>query len=196
MSVSSKKDKQLAVSNAVLDIIEREGLNGITHSKVSRKAAVSRPWIYEYIGKEKNDLIDFAANELGAYFSRVNLTELPQNISDLEKQLKDGTDFLIETTHLNPTVIKLFYRYRGTSNSLGQIIEKYESKWLKTASKTLCEIFNLAPRDAILIVEFILTVRLGYAHRIVTSFDPKDSEQQAKKTFEAIHNLLSGFLES
>lgn len=196
MSVNSKKDKQFEVSTAVLEIVEKEGLYGITHSKVSRKAGVSRPWIYEYIGKEKNDLIDFAANELGSYFSRVNITELPKNKTALEKQLKEGVDFLFEATHLNPTAIKLFYRYRGSSNPLGKIIEKYENKWLKGASKTVCEIFELEPEDALLVAEFILTVRLGFAHRLVTSLEPEESEGRAKKTFATIHSLLSGILDN
>ena len=194
MSVNSKKDKQFASSTAVLEIIEREGLLGITHSKVSRKAGVSRSWIYEYIGKEKSDLVDFAANELGTYFSRLNLSELPKNKSDLKKQLKEGSDFLFEAAHLNPTVIKLFYRYRGTYNPLGQIIEQYERRWLETASKTLCEIFELPSNQAILIVEFILTVRLGYAHRLTTSMEPTQSKQRVDETFEAIHSLLGALL--
>lgn len=194
MSVNSKKDKHFAVSTAVLDIVEKEGLHQITYSKVSRKSGVSRPWIYEYIGKEKSDLIDFAANELGAYFSRVNITELPKSRAELKKQLSEGVDFLFEATNLNPTVIKLFYRYRGASNPLGKTIEKYEKQWIDSASKTVCEIFGLDSKQGILIVEFILTVRLGYAHRLVTSLDSKETEQRAKDTFETIHNLLIGVL--
>lgn len=37
-----KEEKQLAVSLAVLEVIEAHGLLGVTHSKVARKAGVSR----------------------------------------------------------------------------------------------------------------------------------------------------------
>ena len=43
----NKEAKGLAVSIAILEIIESEGLLGVTHSKVARKSKVSRAWIYQ-----------------------------------------------------------------------------------------------------------------------------------------------------
>lgn len=196
MSANSKQEKQFAVATAILEIIEAEGLLAVTHSKIARRSKVSRAWIYEYIGKEKGDLIDFAANELGGYFSRLNLGQFPKSLHELNVQLKEGSDFLIEAAFTHPTAIKLYYRYRGTSNSIGRIIQDYECKWIQLASKALTEVLDFSAENATLIVEMILTLRLGYAHRLVTSDKPLEIKTKANEAFKTLQFLLLSFLDS
>lgn len=192
MSVSknSKEDKQLAVSIAVLEVIEKDGLLGVTHSKVSRKSKVSRAWIYEYIGKEKSALIEFAAEVFASHFSRAKMTVFPKTKSELEQQLKEGVNFLFDSVEISPVIIKLYFRFRGTANPLGHVIQKYEKHWLAGASKTATEILNLPPAQAVNLAELILTLRLGFAHRFATSAKPLEARERAKQIFDFIHSLV------
>lgn len=187
---NTKEDKQLAVSVAILEIIERDGLLGVTHSKVSRRSKVSRAWIYEYVGREKSALIEFAAEVFASHFSRAKMTTFPTTKTELEHQLREGVDFLFNSVELSPVVIKLYFRFRGTPNPIGSVIQKYEEQWLAGASKTAFEILHLPAEQAAIIAELVMTLRLGFAHRFATSAKPAESIERAKKTFDFIHSMF------
>ena len=191
-SKNTKQDKQLAVSVAILEVIEKDGLLGVTHSKVSRRSKVSRAWIYEYIGKEKSALIEFAAEVFASHFARAKMTTFPTTKAELEHQLNEGIDFLFASVELSPVVLKLYFRFRGTANPIGSVIRKYEKQWLTGASKTATEVLHLPAEQAAIIAELILTLRLGFAHRFATSTKPAESRERAKKIFDFIHSLLGG----
>lgn len=191
---SSKEIKQLAVSVAILEIIESDGLLGVTHSKVARKSKVSRAWIYEYIGKEKNSLIEFGADVFAAHLSRVALTAIPKTKEELKKQIEDGEKFLFDSVEQNPVIIKLYFRFRGTTNPVGKMIQKYETQWLKSAAKSVVEVLDLSPDSATLLVESILTLRLGFAHRVATSPDKQSARKNAENIFNFVQSMVSGAL--
>ncbi len=189
-SKSTKEEKQIAVSKAVLELIEVDGLNGVTHSKVNRRSGVSRAWIYEYIGKDKNAFIEFAAETLASHFARIDL-ELPANKEQLSLRLNDAVNFVFDSVAKDPVLIKLYFRFRGAKNPLGQVIKKYEKKWLNNAIKSLIDILGLSVEQAALAAEFALTLRLGFAHRYATSENPQNSREQAEKIFEFVHGMMS-----
>ena len=188
----NKESKQLAVSVAILEIIESDGLLGVTHSKVSRKSKVSRAWIYEYIGKEKAALIEYGADVFAGHISRVNLTELPKTKEELQKRIKEGVGFLFDSVEMNPVIIKLFFRFRGTSNTVGKVIQKHEKQWLTSATKTLTDVMGLPADQAALVAELILTLRLGFAHRIATSSNTRQARERAESLFNVIHAMVAG----
>lgn len=192
---SSKEDKQRAVSKAILEVIEKDGLTGITHSKVSRKSGVSRAWIYEYVGKQKNDLIEFGAEAFASDFVRAKL-ELPKNREQLEKQLKEGIDFVFNTVALDPVIIKLYFRFRGTDNPVGNVIGKYEKQWFEGAQKTITEILGIPSEQASILAELVMTLRLGFAHRFATANKPKETRERAEQIFDFIHGTICLYLSS
>ena len=187
---SAKKQKQMAVSIAILEIIEKEGLLGVTHSKVSRRSKVSRAWIYEYIGKERAALVEFGAEVFGSHIARAELPATPKTKAELERQLNEGVEFLFESLAASPVLIKLYFRFRGAPNSIGNVIQKYEKKWLNNASKAAAEVLSLDADQAELLAETILTLRLGFAHRFATSDNPKLTLKRARKVFEHIHSMI------
>jgi DNA-binding transcriptional regulator YbjK len=191
---NSKEDKQFAVSTAILEVIEKDGLAGVTHSKVSRKSKVSRAWIYEYIGKDKGDLVEYAAEVFASHFARTKMMEFPKSRTELESRLKDGTDFLFTSVALSPVVIKIYFRFRGTDNRIGKVIQKYEKQWLGSASKTVVNIFQMSEEQATLLAELLLILRLGFAHRFATSLNSDESREHAKKIFSYIHSMAPIFL--
>lgn len=188
---SSKEIKQLAVSVAILEIIESDGLLKVTHSKVSRKSKVSRAWIYEYIGKEKNELVEFGADVFAGHLARVALTELPKTKDELQSQAKEGVKFLFDSVEQNPLTIKLFFRFRGTSNAVGKVIQKYEKQWLDNATKTIITVLGLSADHASLLAESMLVLRLGFAHRVTTSSDTRQSREKAETIFNLIQTMAS-----
>jgi hypothetical protein len=159
---------------------------------VSRRSHVSRAWIYEYLGNEKEALIEHGAEVFAGHLARVALSELPKSREELLIQLKDGVDFLFDSIEQNPLIIKLFYRFRGSSNSVGKVIQKYEQKWISNASRTLVNILGLSSDQAVLLAELALTLRLGFAHRLVTSSNPTKARERASNTFDVIHMMIAG----
>ncbi len=174
---------------AVLEVIEKEGLLGVTHSKVSRKSGVSRAWIYEYIGQDKTAFIEFAADTIASELARIKM-KLPDDKEQLEKQLKEGLDFLFDSVLKDPVVIKIYFRFRGTANPLGQVIAKYEKQWLSAAAKSSVKTLGLSLEEAKLLAELAFTLRLGFAHNLATSDSPALARARAEKIFESIHGLV------
>jgi|GEM_PF-3687244 len=193
VSTSPKEQKQLAVSVAVLEIIEREGLQAVTHSKVSRKSGVSRAWIYEYIGKERKTLITYAAEVFASYFARSKMTAVPKTGAELQLQLEDGINFVFDSIELSPVIIKLYFRFRGSDNPIGQIIQKYENEWLNAASKKIRDTLETSKEKAEVLAELILTLRLGFAHRLATAAQPSLVRERAREIFAFIHRYLDRF---
>ncbi len=195
-AINTKEQKQLSVSIAALEVIEAEGLGGVTYSKVARKAKVSRAWIYEYIGKEKSALIEYAADVLASHFARVKQTEIPTTRAELERLAEDGTDFLFSSVELNPVIIQLYFRFRGTKNPIGDVILKHEKQWLSKSTKTLVDVLGLPKEQAGLLTEFILTLRMGFAHRVATSKNTDEVRARAKQTFQFLFSLVAGLTAS
>lgn len=187
---NSKEQKQIAVSKAILDVIEKDGLNGVTHSKVSRKAGVSRSWIYEYIGKEKSSLIEYAAETLANQFARTDMA-LPKTKDQLDERLKEGIGFLFDSVEVSPGIVKIYYHMRGKKNPIAEVIRKYEKRWLDGATKSISSIFGVDQEQASMIAELILILRLGFAFRVASSEEPQLARSKAEKTFDLIHKLFT-----
>ncbi|MBK7889616.1 MAG: hypothetical protein IPJ84_01830 [Bdellovibrionales bacterium] len=64
--------------------------------------------------------------------------------------------------------------------------KKYEKQWLENATKTIAAILGLPTDRASLLAETMLTLRLGFAHRVATASDVKKSRERA----EAVFNLI------
>ena len=188
----SKKEKQNAISKAVLEIVELQGLSGITHSKVSRRSQVSRGWIYEYIGKEKDDLAQFAAEVFAQKFAHVG-GPMPESHREIRKQLDDGVRYLFDCALSDPVIIRLYFRLRGTTNPIGKIIERYENQWLDSAAKKLVDFVKLPKEQSLRIASLLVALRLGACHRMVSAKDPNTARKHLEGTFNEIHSLIEYF---
>lgn len=183
---AGKETKQFAVSVAILELINTDGLSGVTHSKVSRRSGVSRAWIYEYIGKEKPALIEFAANVFGAYITKADEGALPQSREALLKQLKEDTHFLFDAIGANPAIINLYFRFRGTDNPVGQVIAKYEKHWSRDAVEMFKSALKCSSREAEFLAEVLLTLRLGLTHRLATDKNPREARARLEEIIAQI----------
>jgi len=187
---TDKETKRLAVSIAILEVIEKDGILGVTHSKVSRKSGVSRAWIYEYIGKEKDALIEFGADVFAGYFTRADVVGFPKEKNAIQSQLREGGNFLLDTASSNPLIVKLYFKFRGSENSLGEVIRKYESHWMEGATQTLVQTLSVPRQEAEWMAESALTFRMAYAHRVATSRKTEKSRENADRAFDWVHSLI------
>ena len=85
--------------------------------------------------------------------SRLNVTKLPKNPDELRQRLKDGVGLIFDSTEVNSVVIKLLFRFRGTANPIGQIIKKFESRWIDVASKNLVDVLGITMTQATIFAE-------------------------------------------
>jgi len=187
---NGKEGKVFAVSVAILEVIDAEGLLGVTHSKVARRSGVSRAWIYEYLGKDKGALIEFAANVFGEYITKAEQNGLPQTRAELVRHLEEDTEFLFDAIAGKPALIGLYFRFRGTANPVGRVIAKYEENWLAHATAMFESGLKLARSEAQMLAEVLLTLRLGLTHRLATAVEPARARARAAEIFARLHERL------
>ncbi|MDO9182140.1 MAG: hypothetical protein Q7U04_07015 [Bacteriovorax sp.] len=190
--INPKTEKYFTVSRVILETIEKDGLNNLTHSLISRKAQVSRAWIYEYMGKDKQDLIDVASEIFGGFFTKTDNNIEINSKADLLELLAVGNNLTFLKIKSEPVIIKLYYRFRGTSTPIGIVIKKYEKHWLDFMSENIGRILKFDQTKSLSISKTILTLRLGFSFRIATSSVPAKELVDASQSLEqAVLNILS-----
>jgi hypothetical protein len=183
----TKSQKYFAVSRSILEIIEKDGPASLTHSRLSRQSKVSRAWIYEYMGKEKSDLIEIAAETFSSYFSKASIMAEISNPEDLKNHLINSQDQAFQKIKDEPIIIKLYFRFKGTSTPIGISINKYEKYWLDIMSTNFMRSFNLDQSKALTISRIILTLRLGLYHLVATSPKPTKELAEAREALDLIY---------
>lgn len=186
----SKSQKYLIVSKAILEIIENEGPNHLTHSQVSRRSHVSRAWIYEYMGKKRSDLIEIASDTFSNYFTFKSLKKDIKTKKELINHLRDSQDEAFLKIMSTPVIIKLYFRFKGTPTPMGISIEKYEKSWLDNIADNLVQSLKYSQEKSLTSANTILTLRLGLYHRVVTSKEPSIELLEAKKILELFYHGL------
>lgn len=191
MSETDKKSqKYFAVSRAILQVIERDGMGSLTHSVVARESKVSRAWIYEYMGKEKEDLMAIASDTFSEYFQKNSIVKGIDKLDDLLKFLKVSQDVALEKNMSEPVIIKFYYRFRGTNTRIGSSIKKYEKNWLENMAGNIQLSLNIDSQEALLLARTLLMMRLGFYHRIATASSPAKEMAEAQVALETAYKQL------
>lgn len=129
--------KHQLLCQAGLQILEQKGPQGLTFSAVSRKAGISRPWIYKYIGNKQSDILDFIISEIG---KEVGMMHGPWR--DLEgdsvlEALQNGFTSLLSQTGKNPVIFRLFLKYSADPGPVGTQIRKLMGEYSGRLAKRL-----------------------------------------------------------
>ena len=199
MSLSKTNDKSHKfelVAGAVFTLLNQSGITSVSHSKVARIAGVSRPWIYKYIGKGSNDLIDFAAMHFGQ-----KLLELGKNMQNIKKAdelthfAMDATWALMKKLNEHPEIAPLYFRYAGTKNPMGVAIQKLEKSQIKQMSQTVSQSFKISLTEAEIVAEVIMALRMGLGFRLSALGLGKKTDMQSlqkaiRRVFEHSTKLL------
>ncbi|WP_413288348.1 TetR/AcrR family transcriptional regulator [Bdellovibrio sp. HCB337] len=188
-----KSEKYFAASRAILEIIEKDGPHKLSHAQISRLSKVSRAWIYEYMGKNKEELIDIASEVFASYFTLNNKSVEPNTPEEFMGLLKQGQDIAFQKAQTEPLLLKLYFRFRGTTTPIGSAIKKYEKHWTEYIAKCLVQAKVLDPQSALATTRAILVLRLGFLHRIATSSTPAKEALDANESMDLVHKQLLKF---
>jgi AcrR family transcriptional regulator len=160
-----KTDRYNTVAEAVLKLISLKGLGAVTHTNVSRASGASRPWLYAYLGKTKDSLIEIAAKHLGTIYAgleRKAIVKDPETWLDAQiEDIRDG----IQTARRYPWLIPLYFRHRGTQNLLGKVIDDIEGRYLEQQIGYAVRAFGADRELARVIAASVTDYKLGHEYR-------------------------------
>jgi len=189
---TGKTDKMERVASATLQLILEQGLSELTFSKLSRKAGVSRPWLYEYIGATKESLVEYAVDHFGKQYARLDNRPRASSAKEWLPQVLLRTDELLDDSLAYPWVIPLYYRYRGTVNPLGKRIKLLEERYLKSMTEEIKQALQVRNETARVLAETLMAVRLGLAYHWVFSDFRKHSRKE--DLLAIVHSVLKRML--
>ena len=177
-----KGGKMEQVAEQPARLVLQYGMDVITHARVARASGVSRPWLYKYIGGERQDLITFMATHFG-----MRLAELDQRPRTESRALwiddtVEGLRTMARLANDAPWVLPLYFRYVGSDGPLGKCIQEIETRYLDLSSRELVRAGVSDRPRARLTAELIHAARLGIVHRHLTTgmaADPALSEAVA-----------------
>ncbi len=170
------EDKQLKlerVAKCVMSIVVRFGLDGLSPSRLSRAAQVSRPWIYKYIGGSKDSLSSFAITHFGKLLAQLDGGAKPASIEFFRDDEIARLANALAFSENHPEVILIYYRYKGTPTSLGKAIEKIENEYRKAKNFQIRETFRISEKDSEIYTEILLALKMGLCHKWISK-DLKD----------------------
>jgi len=166
LTPTDKTAKFDAVAKAILELLSQSGVSGVSHTKIARLSKVSRPWIYKYVGKTTNALVEFAAIHFGNQLLSVGKASRTASSSDeLTELALHSSWLLLEKFSDLREILPLYFRYAGSKNPIGVMIEKLENDQLKEMTGALSRLFKIPQKEARLNAELILAIRMGIGFR-------------------------------
>lgn len=162
---SEKQAKFERFEEVALKVIAERGLYGLNVSYIAKKAGLSRAWIYKYIGRERNKLIQAAAVGLGRRFARLDQMKIEGQSKELQLQgWRDGAGVTLDFGKKYPWITELYFAHIGKANPLGQAIEEIATIHVELDQSKFQKIFGKSKDDARRLAIEKLGVRMTYAH--------------------------------
>ena len=190
----NKDAKYYRVYHECLKLIHEEGLKAVTHSSVARKAQVSRPWIYKYMGDSKEELIKNAVKFFGTEFTKFSLRKIEvTGPKAMLRALWEGTWNNLDFACEYPFIISLYVRFAGTDNILGQTIDEIETLYfrrLKSKFQQVLKNEQLAEEVA----HLVKALRIGAALEYGVFTHEKMSPEKKKQTYNSLNYMLKKLL--
>ena len=121
--------KHEALCQAALSILEQKGPQGLTFSAVSRKAGISRPWIYKYIGNKQSDILDFVITEIGKEIGMMHGPWRTLEGDSVLEALRNGFSSLLAQNGKSPVIFRLFLKYSADPGPVGIQIRKLMNEY-------------------------------------------------------------------
>ena len=171
MKIKSKEAKiQIVAASALKQMVEH-GPTSVTVSSLSRISGVSRPWIYEYYGKSKIEILEATAKHWGAFFSRAGKYENPTSVDELKKRIIEGNNFVLGVAVENPFIIKSYFKFRGQQGLLSDVIDQYYLQTYDYYYRAFKKVMKFNDERAYSTAHLLLITRMGCAHHILTETD-------------------------
>lgn len=190
MERRDKSDKIEAVAEWTLRIIDAHGIEGTSVARVGRAASVSRPWMYKYIGRGKEALIETAARRFGRLIAGLDRRPRVDSRENWVHDTMANTRSLFLNTRERPWLLRIYYRYKGTRTVLGQVIEDLESRYLEAHTQEIALVWSMPAAEARILAESLMAARLGMAHRY--QYREEVDEEDRERFFSLLRRWLSG----
>ena len=191
MKEREKAEKIECVAEWTLRIIDVHGLESLSFARVARAARVSRPWLYKYIGRSKDELVEVAARRYG---NLVAGADRRPSLGSREEWIHDtmsNTQRLFVHTRERPWMLRIYYQYKGTNTTLGHVILDLETRYLDTHTREISHVWDMPEDEARIFAESLMAARLGMAHRYQNR--PEDvGEDDRSRFFGLLRRWLSG----
>jgi len=169
---SPKAIKMVRVAESTLKIIHQHGMDGLTHSRLARAAGVSRPWLYAYIGKDKQALIELAVSHFGKVYAQIDAPAVGTDPKTWIDGQTEGLKNALTQVVRYPWIMPIYFRYRATENELGRAIMDAEKLYVKKQMTELQNALKLDSKTARAVAELCTAFKLGLAYRwAVTSLN-------------------------
>jgi len=174
-----------SVAEATARLLLAHGIDGVSYAKVARGAAVSRPWLYKYIGNQREDLVRFVADHFGAELADLERRPRTDSLANWVEDSLDGVQQMLESAQRAPWVLPLYFRYVGSDTPLGDCIERVERLYLATATGELQRAVGLPEEHAKWTAELFHATRMGIVHRqLVQGFCPPAEQHLLRRQLE------------
>lgn len=160
---STKEQRFRAVAEAVAAIVSAGGARRVTVSAVARRAGVSRPWIYKYLGDDPAILLTHAARLYTEAFSDLARSRRADDAGAWRALVAEATRDGLRDTLAAPWCVQLYFRHRHAPDPIGEAIRDVERRYLQVFLDDLPA--ELRRDDARCFAEAFLAARLGVYHR-------------------------------
>ena len=192
--MNEKEKKFHRVYTECLKLIHEQGIRAVSHSALSRKANVSRPWIYKYVGDSKDEIIKNAARYFGTKFIDFNTEGVKiDGAKTMLRSLWEGTWNNLTFTQEYPFVMSLYIHYAEKSNVLGRIVDEFDNIYyqrLKTKFLQLTKDEETAEEAA----HLVKAIRMGAALEFGRFSKNKMCQEERKKVYESLNKVLKKIL--
>ena len=183
-----KSQKFESVAQAIITLLNQQGINAVSHSKVSRLAKVSRAWLYKYIGGKKSDLVDYATDHFGKIFLSIGGdASKSQTEAQLLEHAVSSSWVLLSTFAEYPEIIILYHKHLGQKTPIGKKIAELEEYQLQDMSRALMKIYKRTKKQARAIAEVMMAIRMGVSYRYsVFNFKDEYSHEEMKTALRQV----------
>lgn len=195
MNISSKEVKYSSVYSAVLELLNsRQGLASVNHSTLARMSRVSRPWIYKYVGKTKEDIIKRTTEHYIDELFRHRKLPVINELKELRKFIREDSLSFLQQAQNHPHLIPLIFIYFESTGPIGQIVRDSFRQYSKRLGKDIQRFLDISKNDADLISELISITRIGLAFFLVRGERPHSKGsfdlQDLKRTYSQLKQIL------
>lgn len=160
---STKEQRYRDVAQAVAAIVSAGGVARITVSAVARRAGVSRPWIYKYLGDDPAVLVAHAAKLYAEAFSDLARSRKADDVPTWRALVIEATRDGLRDTLVAPWCVSLYFRHRHAPDPIGETIREVERRYLQVFVADLPQGLRGAMAESF--AEVFLATRLGVYHR-------------------------------
>ena len=183
--LTGKDAKMVAVAGAIARIVLAQGPSAATYAQVARAAHVSRPWLYKYIGRDREDLLRFVADHFGAKLADLDVRPRTDSSEHWITDSVAGVEQMLASAQRAPWVLPLYFRYVGSDTPLGQCIERVEKRYLSVATGEMQRAIQLPAEHAAWVAELFHATRMGIVHRqLLIGFCPPAQAHLLRRQLE------------